>query len=61
MGFDAIELRFAHLIGSARARTGSLRINADVEIIIDFRIYYGRSHYLHLELYHLLIVDQNTH
>ena len=61
MGFDAIELRFAHLIGSARARTKHLRINMGIETIIDFRTYYGRSHYLHLEQYHLLIVDQNTH
>ena len=33
MGFDAIGLRFAHLIGSATARTGTLRINVGIEII----------------------------
>ena len=46
MSFDAIGLRFAHLIGSATARTGTLRINVGIEIIIDFRTYYGWSHYL---------------
>ena len=52
MSFEAIELRFVHLIGSARARTRRLRINVGLEIIIDFQTYYGRSHYLHLEQYH---------
>ena len=61
MGFEAIGFRFAHLIGSGRARTETLRINMGIEIIIDFRTYYGWSHYLRLEQYHLLIVDQNTH
>ena len=46
MSFDAIGLRFAHLIGNATARTGTLRINVGIKIIIDFRTYYGWSHYL---------------
>ena len=35
MSFDGIGLIFAHLIGSATARTGTLRINVGIEIIID--------------------------
>ena len=46
MSFDAIGLRFAHLIGNATARTGKLRINVGIEVIIDFRTYYGWSYYL---------------
>ena len=46
MSFDGIGLIFAHLIGSATARTGTLRINVGIEIIIDFQTYYGWSHYL---------------
>ena len=46
MSFDGIGLIFAHLIGSATARTGTLRINMGIEIISDFRTYYGWSHYL---------------